>query len=303
MRSATPLTRPDNLPLAIGTIVVTVFALSLGDALIKLASGNFVIWQIFVVRSAIAAPILAALIVARGGLRDLTLFAPAWTLLRSLMLVLMWVLYYLSLPHLQLSDAAAAYYTLPLFITLFSALFLGERIRPAGWAAVCIGFLGVVLILRPGAAAFTPHALLPLAAAMLYAGAMLLTRTKCRDEGALMLGLALNVGFLAVGGCAALAISGLDPAQRVGFLLDYWPPMGLPEWGTMALLALAVLIGGVGSAVAYQNARPSVVGSFDFAYIGFAVLWGVLFFQETPDALSATGILLIVGSGILALRS
>lgn len=71
------------------------------------------------------------------------------------MLVAMWVCYYVSLPKLTLSAAAAAYYTLPIFITLFSALFIGSKISQKGWLAVFAGFSGVVLILRPRPATST----------------------------------------------------------------------------------------------------------------------------------------------------
>jgi len=137
--------KTDNIPFAVGVIVVTVLALSLGDALIKLSSNSFVIWQIFVLRSVIAIPclFLFMLTVSRDSL--ILPSALGWVAVRSLLLVAMWVSYYLSLPHLPLSVAAAAYYTLPIFITLFSAVLVGETIGRAGWAAVFIGFCGCVV--------------------------------------------------------------------------------------------------------------------------------------------------------------
>jgi drug/metabolite transporter (DMT)-like permease len=103
--------------LAVGVIILTVLTLSLGDALIKMTSGNFVIWQIFVIRSLIAIPVLLlALALAAPGNRRIPRKA-GWITLRSLMLVAMWVCYYLTLSNLTLSAAAAAYYTLPIFIS------------------------------------------------------------------------------------------------------------------------------------------------------------------------------------------
>ncbi|MDP3340625.1 DMT family transporter [Frigidibacter sp.] len=291
--------RPDNLPLAVSVILVTVLALSLGDALIKLTSSSFVIWQIFVIRSLIALPCLLAL-TGRSTLRPPK--AAGWVALRSATLVAMWICYYLALPHLSLSAAAAAYYTLPIFITLFSALFIGERISRAGWIAVALGFLGVLLILRPGLGDFNGWAILPLIAAMLYAGAMILTRTRCRDENPLILSLALNICFVATGSVAAAGIALIPAEARQGFLLAPWASMGMAEWLSMALLAAALLIGSIGAAIAYQNGPPAVIGAFDFAYVAFAVLWGVVFFADVPDLTSAAGMALIVGAGILSLR-
>jgi len=300
MSTSARSTSGDRIPLAVASIILTVLALSLGDALIKMTSGSFVIWQIFVLRSLILLPVLAAMALSLGGLRMPTAFG--WVALRSLMLIAMWVCYYLSLPKLSLSAAAAAYYTLPIFITLFSAMIVGDRISKTGWISVVLGFIGVLLILRPKAGDFNAYALLPLISAMLYAGAMIVTRTRCRDEHPLSLSLALNIGFIIVGGIAAALILLLPAELRHGFLLSLWTPMGHAEWISMTLLAAAILIGSIGAAIAYQNGPPAMIGSFDFAYVGFAVIWGIVFFGETPDLIASIGMIMIVGAGVLSLR-
>ncbi len=294
--------QPDNLPLAVSTIVFTVFALSLGDAFIKQSSGNFVIWQIFVLRSLIAIPCLVVYIAATGRS---SLGMPSswlWTSIRSLLLVVMWVCYYLALPHMDLSAAAAAYYTLPIFITLFSAALVGDKVSQLGWLAVFIGFTGVLLILKPNMQDFNWYALLPLCSAILYALAMILTRTKCRSEHPLFLSLALNLSFVIVGSLAAAYIMTMPLESRQGFLFAPWAAMGAQEWIAMSLLAIAILIGSIGAAIAYQNGPSSVIGIFDFAYIGFAVIWGFVFFAEVPDTLSMAGMVLIVIAGVMSLR-
>lgn len=293
----------DRLYLAISAIVLTSLALSLGDALIKFASSDFAIWQIFVLRSCLVLPVLVIYLAVK---RPELLAIPSaflWTVVRSLLLVGMWISYYVALPHLELSVAAAAYYTIPIFLTLFSALLIGDRVGRLGWLAVFIGFIGVLLILRPKASDFSFYALHPLCAAILYALAMILTRTKCRSVHPIMLSVALNLSFIGTGGIATLLIMMLSPDQNDSFLLSNWSPMGSAEWGAMILLALAILIGSVGAAIAYQNGPPAVVGTFDFAYVGFAVVWGVVFFSQVPDILTLVGITLIVGAGILSIRS
>lgn len=288
--------------MAVGVIILTVLALSLGDALIKLTSGNFVVWQIFVIRSLIAIPALLLFLVVAAPDNFRVSNELAWITLRSLMLVAMWVCYYLSLPNLTLSAAAATYYTLPIFIALFSALFIGDRISRQGWIAVFVGFLGVLVILRPEASDFNAYAILPLIAAMLYAGAMILTRTRCRNEHPIILSLALNIAFVIVGAAATGFTLLLPDATRQGFLLAPWAAMGWSEWFSIGLLAAAILIGSIGAAIAYQNGPPAMIGAFDFAYVGFAVIWGVVFFSEVPDMISTLGIILIVSAGVLSLR-
>lgn len=296
------MVQKDNLPLAVGTILITVLALSLGDALIKLSSGNFVIWQIFVLRSVITIPCLVVFMRLKDPATLRIPSAISWTIVRSLLLVSMWIAYYVALPHMALSAAAAALYTLPIFITLFSAVFTGDRVSRIGWLCVFLGFVGVLLILKPDVSDFNGYTLLPLLSAMLYALAMILTRTKCQNEPPLLLALVLNISFVFVG----VSVTGVIDVYYVdatgSFLLAPWALMGTSEWLSMLLLAIAILVGSVGTAIAYQNGPSSVIGIFDFAYVGFAVLWSMLFFSELPDGISIMGMGLIVLAGVLSLR-
>ncbi len=284
-------------------IVLTVMTLSFGDAVIKLLSSNLVLWQIFVLRSCLAVPLLVLIHRMRFNSVALLPKAPGWTAVRSLMLAMMWVFYYASLPHLQLSIAAAAYYTLPLFITLFSALLVGETVGRAGWFAVVLGFVGVILILKPATGDFNTYALLPLASAMLYALAMILTRTKCRDEHPLILSGALNITFIAVGLLATFSGGFLESLGISSpFLSSTWAMMGNAEILAVVLLGIAILVASIGTAVAYQNGPSSIIATFDFAYVGFAVIWGLVFFREIPDGLAVAGIVLITIAGVIAVR-
>jgi len=218
----------------------------------------------------------------------------------------MWVAYYTALPHIDFSVAAAVYYTLPLFITLFAGLFIGERVGLRGWVAVIVGFVGVLLIIRPQAENFNAYALLPLASAVLYAFAMILTRSKLRNESPLVLSFALNVTFIGVGLIATLFIRWSEPSVDVAadyrFLMGEWIALGAQEWLAMGLLSAAMIIGSVGAAIAYQAGPSSTVSTFDFSYLAFAALWGLLFFGEVPDAITAAGIILIASGGIIAVR-
>jgi drug/metabolite transporter (DMT)-like permease len=296
----------DSLVRAISAIVFAALALSLGDAVIKTISVSFPLWQLYVLRSAIALP--ALLLFARVREPE-TKFIPqsiGWVTVRSLLLVSMWLAYYAALPHLQLSVAAAAFYTLPLFITLFSSVLAGEKVRAIGWLAICLGFAGVVVMLRPSAEGFNAYALLPIVAAILYALAMILTRTKCQKESPFVLSAALNVTFILVGGTvsAGLLIANLDVAQisANAFLLGGWVSIGLREILALAVLASAILIGSIFTAVAYQSASSSTVSTFDYSYLAFSVMWGLVFFTEIPDILTILGIAMIALAGMIAVR-
>ena len=222
------------------------------------------------------------------------------------MLTLMLIAYLSSLPHPPLGVAAVTFYTLPIFITLFAALFIGDRIGLTGWTSVLLGFAGVALILRPTPNGFNGYALLPLVSAVLYALAIILTRTKCREEHPLILALGVNFSFIVIGLLATLLIAvvggATDQRQGTSFLFGEWSTMGTAEWLTMALLAAGAIVGSIGAAIAYQSGSPAKVATFDFTYVGFATLWGVLFFAEVLDGVTLTGMASIIAAGILAVR-
>lgn len=294
--------KADNIPRAVIAIIAAVLALSFGDALIKLFSVDLPVWQLFVLRSAFAAPVLVMLM--RG--RRLAPVGLAWAVARSLLLMAMWVLYYAALPHVSLAVAAAGYYTIPLFITLFSAPLLGERVGRRGWAAVSLGFVGVLVMLRPDPADLSLAMFLPVAAAMLYALAMILTRAKCRHEDPLALSLALNVTFVVVGGAVSISLWGAGFSEATvaasPFLLGEWAETTLSLLGACAVLAAAILVGSIGAAIAYQSAPAALIGAFDYSYLAFAALWGVLFFAEFPDVTAIVGMAMIVSAGVIVLK-
>lgn len=279
--------------LAIFAIVVAVLALSLGDALVKWSGTSVPLWQMYMMRSAFALPVLFLLARREGAIR---LHAPGWVILRSALLVVMWVCYYLSLPLMPLSLAAAAFYTSPLFILALSAIATRRWPGPVAQLAIVTGFLGVLLIIRPDTSGFQLGTMLPVLAAFLYACAMVLTASKCRHDSPLVLALTLNVAFV-LGGAALGLLSGPEPS----FALGPWQPVDARLLITMAALGLLILIGSTGAAFAYQNGPPATIAVFDYSYLIFSLLWGSLFFREAPDTIALLGIAAIIVSGVLTL--
>jgi drug/metabolite transporter (DMT)-like permease len=295
--------RPAQPVLGVALIVGSVFLMSFGDALIKYNSASFTAWQIFALRSAIVVPILVALMLILAPGESLIPRSPGWVCLRSALLVLMWIAYYAALPMISLSAAAVAFYTAPLFMALLSRPLTGEPVGPARWLGIVLGFVGVLIVLRPGGDTFSPAAMLPMLAAVFYALAAIITRARCADERPLVLALGLNLGLLAAGLVASIGLSLLPPtAASVAahpFLFGPWATMGGREWGLMALLALLMVAFGTGVAMAYQIAPAAVIGTFDYTYVLFAVVWSYVLFAERPDAVAVLGLLLIAAAGIL----
>ena len=293
--------RADQTALGVGLILASVLTMAFADAVVKRVSADLTIWQIFTARSLTAVILLVVL------LRALSIpMLPrrlGWVVIRSVLLVLAWITFYASLPVIPLSAAAAAAYTGPIMIALLSAALLKEPVTPLQWAGVLIGFLGVAAIVRPGTDAFSWFTILPLLCAAFYALAMVLTRSKCRDEAPLALGLALHVCFVATGliATAFLAALGLASETKAAFpfLLGDWMPMGAAEWGVMVLLGVLSAAYFAGVARAYQIAPPPIIATFDYAYLISAALWGYVFFAETPGPLTIGGMILISLAGWL----
>lgn len=284
-----------NTGRAVLAVLIAVLVLSLGDAIIKATSLTLPLWQMYVLRSALVVPILCWL-VWRNGVRPFG--SLGWVIARSVLLVLMWLSYYVSLPLMPLSLAAAAYYTSPILITVLAAVLARTWPAPRVLLAIALGFGGVVLVLRPDTSGFQVATLLPVLAAFLYACAMVLTSAKCRNDDPFSLALALNIAFI-IGGL----ILGLFAGQKGSFIFGPWQPVDLKLLGIVTALAAVILIGSVGATIAYQNGPPATVAAFDYSYLVFSLIWGGLFFVELPDTLALVGIIIIVAAGFLALPS
>jgi drug/metabolite transporter (DMT)-like permease len=292
---------PPTLPVLHGVIAIltAVFCMALADAVVKYSSAAMPLWQIWVLRSALVIPVM--LVMARRAVLPDGL---VWVLLRSVVLVLMYLGIYGAIPLLDLSVIAAALYTGPLFIVMLSAVVLKQPISARQWLAIGVGFAGVLVIVRPLAAGFTPLALLPVLAALFYAVAAILTRAKCAAVPAVTVALWLNMVLLACGGVASVLIeTGEGAFSSVGypFLFGPWQVMDGADWRMIGALAILMIGIGIGLARAYQSPRPQVIATFDYAYLIFAAFWGYLFFGEVPDGWTVAGMILVIAAGLAVL--
>lgn len=293
-----PMAPPQKAGLGAAVIVGAVFLMATQDALIKYVSADLALSQIFFLRSLLVLPVLSA-IAGRTLRSDWTNAFGPWPLARAALLSSMYLLLYAAIPFLPLSTLAAGFYTGPLFITLLSGLVLKEKVGLRGWAAVSIGFLGVLVLLQPGTEAFSPLALVPVLSGFCYALAAVVTRGPCQSDSPASLALSLNICLLGTGGL----LLGLGTAMPIldggwSFLFRPWAAMALAEWLLMASLAIFMIGIGLGLAAAYQLAPPVIIASFDYSYLVFATLWGLVLFAEVPDLTTWIGMFLILAAGL-----
>ena len=143
-----------------------VFAFAINDVVIKFLSGDYPLYQVMFVRSLIGLLFVVAVLVPLTGTRDMLKTTRLWIhVLRGLCVVCANFFFFLSLAALPLADAVAIFFISPMLISVFSVVFLGEYVGPRRWAAILIGLLGVMIVVRPGTSAFQIASLLPVVAA------------------------------------------------------------------------------------------------------------------------------------------
>ena len=277
------------------------------DTAIKWLSGAYPFPEMQTIRCGVALTLVGAFAVGAGGVRSLLMRQWPLVVARGLLLALASALFYLTAAAMPYPEAVALYFTMPLLVAALSAPILRERVPPLRWGAVATGLVGVLFILRPGAAAFEPAAFLGLGCALLYALGNLMTRPLSRKLAPAPLAFWQNAMYLAV----ALALSALfgggerHVASHVS--LDYltrgwlWPTLddfaliGALGVSTAALFGLFTL--------GYRRAEASFVAPFEYSAIVWAVLFSFAVWGQWPDVFAALGIGLIVGAGlVLAFR-
>ena len=259
------------------------------DAVIKGVSETFPTGELVFFRNLFAFGPILGFMIWQGGvvLRSRHIRGH---LLRGLFGVSAMYCYFLSYKLLPLSDAIALGLSGPIFLTILSIPFLGEHVGVRRWSACIVGFIGVLIMTRPGAGVWQPEALVPLLAAVFYALAMISIRKLTGTEGSGTIVFYFTV-FASLAGLATAPLGAFDPA-----LAWVWP--SLSEW----LIVLAIgLMGGCGQilmTIAYRSAPVSLVAPFDYMALVYGFMLGFLFFAEVPDAYLIIGGATVVASGV-----
>ncbi|MBT9384054.1 DMT family transporter [Pseudooceanicola sp. CBS1P-1] len=210
-------------------------------------------------------------------------------MLRSVLEIAGRLFFGLALAYTPLSSTSAILQAAPLVVTAGAVVFFGEKVGPRRWSAICIGLLGVMMILRPTPEAFRADALLAVAATLGFAGRDLGTRAAPKGVSGWQLG---TLGFimLMLAGVILMIVQGLAPV---------WPRPG--TMGLMALEAVAATSAYAALTRAMQTGEIAVVSPFRYTRLIAALAFAVLVFGERPDLWTLGGGLLIVVSGIYTL--
>ena len=204
-------------------------------------------------------------------------------LLRSLLSILESGCFILAFRYLSLADAHSIGALTPIVVVVLSYIFLREKISPRIWFAVFIGFIGVLIVMRPGLTVFDPASLIPLAAAFFLGLYQIVTRkVSAVDKNETSLFYAGIVGMFLMG--------------FISFF--YWKPISV-DFILMFLGVGALYSSGVYfQIVALSKARASIVQPFHYTLIFWSIIFGFLFYKDIPDLFTITGAVVIIISGV-----
>jgi drug/metabolite transporter (DMT)-like permease len=190
---------------------------------------------------------------------------------------------YLAITRMPLGDAAAIQFLAPVLVTALSGLILGEYVGPRRWIGVGFGFIGVLLVARPGSGVLGWNALLPLATAVLLAIYMMMTRIiRTKDDPA-----ATTFYSTALG---ALILSVL--------VIFYWQTPTWTQWGLMVVMGSAGAVGHFMLVKAFHSAEASMLAPFTYAQVVAAIAWGYLVFADVPSIWTVAGASVVIASGL-----
>ena len=276
---------------------------SLHDVLIKLLSEGYALHQITFIRGMVASLVTLLLIIPLdGGYRGL--LTPRWRvhLFRVFLVIVANMSFYAGLASLPIGEATAIYFFVPLVITGLSALVLRERVGPRRLAAVLVGFLGVLLVVRPGADSFQTASLLPLLAALCYGALQVSTRYIGLSERASIMAFYMQFGFIFFSASVGLAFGNGHLAgssnQSIEFLMRAWMWPAPEDWPVLIGLGFIVAFAAFLASVAYRSAESAFVAPFEYVAMPLAITFGILVWGDWPDVLAWIGILLIAASGV-----
>lgn len=260
-----------------------VFIFSAANVLVKWASATYPVGEIAFFRTFVALFPTLVLVAGHGGIARLRTRHPLSHLLRGGVGMASMLLIYYAFMALPIAEATAIGFAGPLFMTALSVPMLGEKVGVYRWSAIVVGFMGVLLITRPGRDILNLGALAAVTSAASYAVAMLLVRQMCKTEHPVT----ITFYFTAFGSLV------------MGCLLPFgWVT---PDGPGLAALSAVGIAGGIGQYLqteAFRLAPAAVAAPFNYVSIVFAGVFGYLIWDEVPTVPVVAGSAIVIVSGL-----
>jgi drug/metabolite transporter (DMT)-like permease len=270
----------------IGLMVGAFATFSMLDATAKYLTATLGVGLLVFGRYAFSLVFIALWVWQQGGTALLATRNGWLQVVRGLLLVVSTSANFVALGHLQLAQTSSISFSNPLWVCALSPLLLGERVGPRRWFAVVIGFVGVLVIIRPGTADFHWAMLMSLVVALSTALYQIATRKVGADDRAIT-----SLFYVSLVGSVAAA-----PAAPVGWVM---PDFG--QWGLLALMGFFATAGHHMLIQGHRLAPAPVLAPFIYTQIVWMTLIGFVMFGDIPDAMTIAGGTLVVASGLYVL--
>ena len=265
-----------------------VLAYVLNDAVMKLLFADIDFFQAIFLRGLVSLPPLLVLaLMTKTLLQKYSAKNQRFMIIRILAEIGTTVTFLTALKHMPLANVTAILQSLPLAITMAAAIFLGEPVGWRRWSAICLGFTGVLIIIRPGLAGFNSYSLLALAAVLLLTVREISTRQLDKKIPTVTVALSTTLGITVF---AALMLIG-----------DEWAEINFVSWSLIIAAAAAVTVATLLSVVAMRTGDIGFVSPFRYTSLIGAIGLGILLFGEWPDGITLLGAVIIAFAGIYSL--
>ena len=256
-------------------MVLAMAGFGLNDITVKYLSSSLELGQTIFLRGVFATVFIVILAAATGKLRPVSVVLQPAMFIRASSEVLATVTFLVALFNMPIANTTAILQALPLTVTLGAALFFGEKIGWRRMIAIAIGFIGVLIIVRPGMAGFTIYSVAVLGTVFFATIRDLSTRFITKDVPSLFIALFTSVLVTIMGGVMAM--------------FQTWNPLSLVDIGFLALAAGFLIVAYSTIAAAMRVGDVAVIVPFRYTILLYAILAGIFIFDEYPDALALTG--------------
>jgi len=266
----------------IGLMLAGIALFSINDALGKWLLATYSVGELLLVRG-IAALVLLAPFIRSAGLTAFTSAPrPALQIVRAVLSTLEVAMFFWAVSYLPLADTVTFYLAAPIYVTALSVLLLGEKVGARRWAAIVVGFAGVMIALRPSPATLTLPALIALTGSVFFAFLMITTRLLRETANTVLVTTQIVATFLFALVVAPFAWVTPSPLDFVMLLL----------FGVLSIAGLACVN------LSLKLAAASVVAPYQYTIIVWAVVLGYVVFGNMPDPFTLAGAAVIVAAGL-----
>jgi len=278
------LTAPDGNMRGILLVLGAFLVFAVQDAITKQLTQSLSVPQILVIRYFAFAMFVTWWAARRIGLKQaIGSKRPVMQVLRSLLIVLEIGIFAYGIRYIPLADMHSIFAAAPLIVTALSVPLLREPVGFRRWAAVIVGFAGVLIILRPGMGVMHPAAIYGLIAAGMFALYIILTRK-------------VSAGDKSETSIFYMGWTGFIASALVGPFFWEWPSQ--ESWILLACLSCTSIAGHILFTMALEAAPAAILQPFQYSVLVWAAILGILVFGDYPDTWTIVGAVIVVASGI-----